>query len=350
MIQRLRSQHSGGVFVDPITISAMKTLVFDSHSYDQTFLNAANRGRHELVYTQAQLDSTTAAMANGFEAVCLFVNDQACEQVIKQLAAAGVRVIVQRSTGYNNIDLVAAKQHGIAVMRVTSYSPYSVAEHAVALLMTLNRRVHRAFNRTREFNFRLAGLMGRDIHGSCVGVVGTGKIGAVFARIMHGFGCSLLGYDAREHPDCLELGMAYVPLEELLARSDIISLHTPLTPETRHMINASSLALMKPSVFLINTSRGDLVDTHALIEVIQQGGIAGVGLDVYEEEEGKFFRDLSDLPMDDETLARLVSFPNVLVTGHQAFFTENAVSTICATTIQNLTDMEEGRTNPNRLA
>lgn len=327
----------------------MKTLVFDAHSYDQTFLNEANQGRHELVYTQAQLDSTTAVMAEGFEAVCLFVNDRADEKVIERLAAGGVRVIVQRSTGYNNIDLAAAKRHGMRVLRVTSYSPHSVAEHAVALLMTLNRRVHRAFNRTREFNFRLAGLMGRDIHGSCVGVVGTGKIGAVFARIMHGFGCTLLGYDAREHPDCLALGMEYMALDELLARSDIISLHTPLTPETHHLINARSLGLMKRSAYLINTSRGGLVDTDALIRVIERGEIAGVGLDVYEEEEGKFFRDLSDRPMNDETLARLVSFPNVLVTGHQAFFTENAVGTICETTIQNLTDSEEGRTNANAL-
>ena len=256
----------------------MKTLVFDAHSYDRTFLDAANRGRHELIYTQAQLDHTTAAMAEGFEAVCLFVNDHADERVMARLASAGVRVIVQRSTGHNNIDLTAAQRHGIRVMRVTSYSPYSVAEHAVALLMTLNRRVHRSFNRTREFNFRLAGLMGRDIHGSTVGVVGTGQIGSVFARILHGFGCSLLGHDARQHPDCLALGMKYVPLEELLANSDIISLHAPLTPETHHLINARTLALVKPDAFLINTSRGGLVDTDALIAVLQRGAITGVGL------------------------------------------------------------------------
>lgn len=329
--------------------ATMKTLVFDAHSYDRTFLDGANQGRHELTYTQAQLDDTTASMAEGFGAVCLFVNDRASEPVIARLAAGGVRVIVQRSTGFNNIDLEAAKRHGITVMRVTSYSPFSVAEHAVALLMTLNRRVHRAYNRTREFNFRLAGLMGRDIHGSCVGVVGTGKIGSAFARIMHGFGCSLLGYDEQPHPACLELGMSYVPLDELLARADIVSLHAPLTPETRHMINARTLGLMKRDVILINTSRGGLVDTEALIHAIEHGAIAGVGLDVYEEEEGKFFRDLSDHPVNDDTLARLLSFPNVLVTGHQAFFTENAVNTICETTIQNLTDAEAGRTNANVL-
>lgn len=323
----------------------MKTLVFDAHSYDRTFLDAANQGRHELVYTQAQLDVTTAAMAQGYDAVCLFVNDRADAQVMERLAAAGVRLIVQRSTGYNNIDLAAAKHHGVAAMRVTSYSPYSVAEHAVALLMTLNRHVHRAFNRTREFNFRLAGLLGRDIHGSRVGVVGTGRIGAAFASIMRGFGCTLLGHDKIQNPDCLALGMKYVPLDELLAGSDIVSLHTPLTKETHHLINARTLALMKPRAFLLNTSRGGLVDTEALIAAIERGALAGVGLDVYEEEEGKFFRDLSDHPMNDDVLARLISFPNVLVTGHQAFFTEQAVATIAETTIQNLTDHEEGRAN-----
>lgn len=327
----------------------MKTLVFDAHSYDQTFLDAANRGRHDLIYTQAQLDLTTAAMAEGFAAVCLFVNDRATEPVISRLAAAGVKAIVQRSTGYNNVDLAAAKQHGLSVMRVSSYSPFSVAEHAVALLMTLNRRTHRAFNRTREFNFRLAGLMGHDIHGSTVGVVGTGRIGSAFARIMHGFGCALLGHDSHPHPDCLQLGMKYVPLDDLLAQSDIVSLHAPLTPETHHLIDARALGLMKASAFLINTSRGGLVDTEALIAAIGRGAIAGVGLDVYEEEEGKFFRDLSDRPMNDEALSRLVSFPNVLVTGHQAFFTRNAFTTICETTIANLTDAEAGRTNANAL-
>ena len=328
----------------------MKTLVFDSHSYDNTFLDAANAGRHELVYTQAQLDVHTAAMAEGFDAVCLFVNDRANAQVLERLAAAGVRMIAQRSTGYNNIDLEAAKHLGIAVMRVGHYSPNSVAEHAVALLMTLNRRVHRAFNRTREFNFRLAGLMGRDIHGSCVGVVGTGKIGAIFARIMHGFGCSLLGHDVKPNPECIALGMEYVPLAELLSRSDIISLHAPLTPQTWHLINAESLAMVKRDAFIINTSRGGLIDTEALTQAVQSGAIAGVGLDVYEEEEGKFFRDLSDRPMSDDTLARLMSFPNVLITGHQAFFTVDAVTTICETTIQNLTDFESGKTNANTLA
>jgi D-lactate dehydrogenase len=327
----------------------MRALVYDTHSYDQTFLNAANAGRHRLDYTTAQLDAQTAALAEGYDAVCLFVNDRADAATLERLAAGGVRMIAQRSTGFNNIDLAAAQALGITAMRVGYYSPYAVAEFAVGLLQTLNRRIHRAYNRTREFNFRLAGLLGQDIHGRTVGVVGTGKIGAIFARIMRGFGCPLLGYDVRENPECLELGMEYVPLDELLRRSDIVSLHVPLMPETRHLINRETLAIMKPGVMLINTSRGGLIDTAALIEAIEQHRIGAVGLDVYEEEEGKFFRDLSEFVMDDEVLARLMTFPNVLLTSHQAFFTQEAMTTIAETTIRNITDFEEGRANENVL-
>jgi len=327
----------------------MKVLVYDTHSYDRTFLDEANGGRHQLDYTAAQLDQQTAALAEGYDAVCLFVNDHASAPVLARLAAGGVRVIVQRSTGYNNIDLAAAAEHGITAMRVSFYSPYAVAEHAVALLMTLNRRIHRAYNRTREFNFRIAGLLGRDIHGTTVGVVGTGKIGAIFARIMRGFGCELIGYDVRENPECHELGMRYVELGELWPACDIVSLHAPLTPETHHLVNADSLARMKPGAFLINTSRGGLVDTEALIAALGNGHLAGVGLDVYEEEAGKFFRDLSDAPMSDDTLARLMTFPNALVTGHQAFFTQEAVTTIAETTIRNLDDFAAGRESDNTL-
>jgi D-lactate dehydrogenase len=327
----------------------MRVLVYDMHSYDRTFLDAANGGRHSIDYTIAQLDQQTAALADGHDAVCLFVNDHATEPVMARLAAGGVRAIAQRSTGFNNLDLAAAERHGITCMRVGYYSPYAVAEFAVALLQTLNRRVHRAYNRTREFNFRLAGLLGRDIHGRTVGVVGTGKIGAIFARIMHGFGCPLLGYDVRENPECRELGMEYVSLEDLLRRSDIISLHTPLMPETHHMINAETLALTKPGLMLINTSRGGLIDTEALIGFVQSGHIGAVGLDVYEEEEGKFFRDLSDAVIGDDVLARLLTFPNVLLTGHQAFFTHEAMTTIAETTIRNLSDFEAGSMNENVL-
>lgn len=327
----------------------MRVLVYDAHSYDQSFFDAANRGRHELVYSSAQLDPRSATMAQGFDAVCLFVNDFATAEVCAELARVGVRLIVQRSTGFNNIDLAACAAHGITAMRVSHYSPYSVAEHAVALLMTLNRRVHRAFNRTREFNFRLAGLMGHDVHGRTVGVVGTGKIGAIFAAIMKGFGCTLLGHDVKPEPECVALGMRYVPLDELLAASHIVSLHVPLLPATHHLINRRKLALMQPGSTLINTSRGALIDTEALIEFIGNGHLGGVGLDVYEEEQGKFFRDLSDRPMRDEELARLMTFPNVLVTGHQAFFTHEAYTTIAETTLTNLDDFAAGRSSGNVL-
>lgn len=327
----------------------MKVLVCDTHSYDRTVLDNANQGRHDLHYTPVQLTVQTAALAEGFPAVCLFVNDKADAQVLQRLAAGGTKVIVQRSTGYNNIDLAAADALGITVMRVGYYSPYSVAEHAVALLLTLNRRIHRAHNRTREFNFRLAGLMGRDIYGSTVGVVGTGKIGTIFARIMHGFGCTVLGYDVEQNPAFLEQGLTYTTLDELLQRSDIVSLHVPLVPQTHHLINATTLGQMKAGAYLINTSRGGLIDTAALLDAITSGHLAGVGLDVYEEEAGKFFRDLSDQPMSDDVLARLISFPNVIVTGHQAFFTEQAMATIAETTIDNLSDFEAGRRNENTL-
>jgi D-lactate dehydrogenase len=327
----------------------MRVLVYDTHSYDKTFLDAANDGRHELEYTTAQLDAQTAALAQGFDAVCLFVNDQADERAMERLAAGGVRMIAQRSTGFNNLDLAAAARLGVTCMRVGYYSPYAVAEFAVGLLQTLNRRIHRAYNRTREFNFRLAGLLGHDIHGRTVGVIGTGKIGAIFARIMLGFGCPVLAYDVRENPECVAMGVRYVQLDELLRTSDIISLHVPLMPQTQHLINAQTLALMKPGVMIINTSRGGLIDTEALIDAIAAGRVAAVGLDVYEEEEGKFFRDLSDEVMDDEVLARLMTFPNVLLTSHQAFFTHEAMTTIAETTVQNLTDFAEGRENTNLL-
>lgn len=327
----------------------MRVLAYDVHSYDREFLEAANGGRHELHFTVTQLDPRTAMLARGFPAVSIFVNDDASAETLERLAEGGTRLIAQRSTGFNNIDLAVAERLGITCMRVSAYSPHAVAEFAVSLLLTVNRRIHRAYNRTREFNFRLGGLLGRDIHGKTVGVVGTGKIGLVFATILKGFGCGLLGYDVAQNLGCVALGMRYVPLQELLAASDIVSLHAPLTPQTHHLINAESLACMKLGAILINTSRGGLIDTEALIEALRAGRLQGVGLDVYEEEEGKFFKDLSDKVMTDDTLARLMTFGNVLVTGHQAFFTEEAFRTITETTIRNITDFEEGRSNENVL-
>ena len=328
----------------------MRVLVSDAHSYDRTFLAAANQQTgYDLVFLESKLDLQTVALAQGCQAICCFVNDDLSRPVLERLSEGGTRAIALRCTGFNNVDLAAAQELGITVMRVSAYSPYAVAEHAVALLMTLNRHTHRAYNRTREFNFRLAGLLGRDLHGSTVGVLGTGKIGLAFASIMRGFGCQLLGYDPVENPLCLELGMVYTPLQELLTRSDIVSLHLPLIPQTRHMINSDALAWMKPGSFLINTSRGALIDTEALIEVLRTGRLGGVGLDVYEEEEGKFFQDLSNRAMDDDLLARLMTFPNVLITGHQAFFTQQAVTTIAETTLRNLSDFAAGRSNENVL-
>ena len=327
----------------------MRTLVYDTHSYDRTFLDVANAGRHALEYTTAQLDAKTAALAQGFDAVCLFVNDHADAAVMAALAAVGVRVIVLRSTGYNNLDLAAAEQHGIACYRVRDYSPHSVAEFAVALLQTLNRKTHRAYNRTREYNFRLAGLLGRDLHGQTVGVVGTGRIGAIFARIMLGFGCRVLAYDVAPDSEVRALGATYAPLDRMLAESDILSLHVPLVPETHHLLDAAALARCKRGVIIVNTSRGKLIDTDSLIDALQAGHVGGVALDVYEEEEGKFFRDLSEHVLDDEVLARLMTFPNVLLTSHQAFFTEEAMTTISATTIANLDAGAAGVPNANRL-
>jgi D-lactate dehydrogenase len=330
----------------------MDVLVYDTKKYDRETLQAANADAgapHKLVFVESLLNERTASLADGFPAVSLFVNDDASAPVLERLAHSGVRLITLRSTGFNNVDLDAAARCGLTVMRVANYSPYAVAEFAVALLLAVNRKLHRAHNRTREGNFALDGLQGYDIHGKTVGVIGTGRIGAIFARIMQGFGVTLLGYDLTPHLECLALGMRYVSLDALLAESDVISLHTPLLPSTYHLINAEALAKMKRGVILINTSRGALVDAEALIEALKSGHVGAVGLDVYEEEEGLFFRDRSDQIITDDVFARLMTFPNVLITGHQAFFTYEALAQIAATTIRNLSDFEAGRHNENVL-
>lgn len=327
----------------------MHVLVYGTRPYDQEHLEVANRGVHELTFTPASLDEQTAALAQGFPAICCFVDDDVSAAVLQQLAAGGTKLVTLRSTGFNNVDLNAAEEYGITVMRVSYYSPYAVAEFAVGLILALNRKIHRAYNRTRENNFLLTGLLGFDIHGKTVGIAGTGKIGATLARIMTGFGCTLLGYDLYHNQDCIDLGMRYVSPEELFAESDIISLHLPLTPQTHHFVNAASIARMQRGTMLINTSRGGLVDTEALIEGLKNGQVGAVGLDVYEEEEELYFHDLSDQIMTDDVFARLVTFPNVLVTGHQAFFTREALTTICETTIRNISDFAAGRENENVL-
>jgi D-lactate dehydrogenase len=329
----------------------MKVAVFSTRNYDRQFLDAAKaEGKHELIYFETELEPKTALLADGCPAICAFVNDDLGAETLKLLAAQGVRFIALRCTGFNNVDLKAAAALGIQVARVTVYSPYSVAEYAAALILTLNRKLYRAYNRVRDDNFSLEGLMGFDLHGRTVGVVGTGKIGRVFAQIMQGFGCHLLGYDPYPNPEFEAIGdVRYASLEELLANSDIISLHCPLTKENYYLINQETIAQMKPGTMLINTSRGKLIDTKAAIEGIKSGKIGCLGIDVYEEEDSLFFQDLSDTIIQDDTFQLLQSFPNVVVTGHQAFFTSDAISQICEATIANLSDFEAGRDCPNVL-
>jgi D-lactate dehydrogenase len=321
----------------------MKVAVFSTKQYDRKFLSDANANtNHELIFFSAPLEPNTAPLAVGCPVVCLFVNDNANAQTLEILAAGGTRLIALRCTGYNNVDLDAAAELGIQVVRVTYYSPYSVAEHAAGLVMMLNRKLYKAYNRVRDDNFALDGLMGFDIHGSTVAVIGTGKIGQCFAQIMQGFGCHLLGYDVYQNPACLEMGMQYGDLAEVLAAADIISLHCPLLPSTYHLINQDTIQHMKPGVMLINTSRGGLVDTQAVIDGIKSGRIGYFGTDVYEEEADLFFEDLSDCVIQDDVFQLLQSFSNVVITAHQAFFTRDAVTTICETTLRSITEFEQG--------
>jgi D-lactate dehydrogenase len=315
----------------------MRVAVFSTHPYDRQFLDRANAaGRHELVFLEARLDASTVGAAAGCDAVCAFVNDRLDAAVLDALRHLGTRLVALRCAGFNNVDLRVAAALGIAVGRVPEYSPYAVAEHTAALVLTLNRKIHRAHARVREGNFQLEGLLGFDLHGRTVGIVGTGKIGECFARIMAGFGCALLAFDPKPNPAVAALGARYVPLAELLAGSDIVSLHCPLTPATRHLIDANALATLKRGAMLVNTSRGAVVDTRATIAALKEGRLGALGLDVYEEEADLFFRDLSDEVLHDDVFARLLTFPNVIVTAHQAFFTEDALTAIAETTLANL--------------
>jgi D-lactate dehydrogenase len=320
----------------------VKIAVFSTKPYDRQALDSANRWGHDLTYFEARLTPDTAPLARGFETVCPFVNDQLSSDVIEMLAADGLRLLALRSAGFNHVDLAAAERMNVTVARVPAYSPYAVAEHAVGLILTLNRKLHRAYIRVREGNFALEGLLGFDMHGKCVGVVGTGKIGAVFARIMCGFGCTVLAHDLQQAEDVLELGVRYVTLDELFRSADIIALHLPLMPATHHLIDAAAIARMKGGVMLINTSRGGLVDTRAVIDGLKSGKVGALGLDVYEEEADLFFEDLSSSVIQDDVFARLLTFPNVLITGHQGFFTREALTNIAETTLANVTSFEQG--------
>jgi len=320
----------------------MKIAVFSAQPYDRQFLDAANVAEgHELHYFEVALGPESIALAAGFEAVCIFVNDVADAGVLTALQAGGTGLVALRCTGFNNVDLAAASRLGLKVVRVVDYSPHSVAEHAVALLLAINRKTHRAYNRTRDSNFSLDGLMGFDLHGKTAAVLGTGKIGRVFARIMVGFGCKVIGHDPFPSKEFEALGGRYAARHEFATDADIISLHCPLTPENRHIVNARTLAGLKRGALLVNTSRGALVDTNAAIEALKSGQLGGLGLDVYEQEAGVFFRDLSSTIVTDDVLQRLISFPNVIVTGHQAFFTREAISTISETTLRSASEFAE---------
>jgi len=327
----------------------MKVALFSIRDYERKVFERANVALHELRFISERLTPLTASAAKGCRVVCCFANDQVNEAVIAEFAALGVGLICLRSAGYNHVDLEAAKKYGIPVVRVPNYSPFAVAEHATALLLSLNRKVHKAFNRVRELNFSLDGLVGFDLHGKTVGVIGGGRIGKVFARIMKGFGCEVLIYDKSQDREGSELAR-YVTLEELLKSSDVVSLHVPLTPETLHLLNGERIALMKPGAIIINTGRGALIDTRALISALKLKKIGGAGLDVYEEEDGVFFRDLSGAGIDDDILARLLTFPNVLVTAHQGFLTIEALHEIARTTMENITHFEIGRDLIHRVA
>ncbi|MFF8843359.1 2-hydroxyacid dehydrogenase [Streptomyces sp. NPDC015127] len=321
----------------------------DERNYLESAFNEAFEGAHTLRCLELFLDKDTVPIASGYESVLTSVNDTLDAEVLGALAAGGTRLIAQRSTGYNNIDLRAAGDCGLAVSRVSYYSPESVAEFAWALALTVNRRIVRAVIRAREFDFRLDGLMGRDFHSRTAGILGTGKIGTAFARIARGFGMRLLGHDIDKNPECLALGMRYVAPEQLFAESDLISLHVPLLPETHHIVNEDALARMKDDAILVNSSRGGLVDTDALIATLRAGRLDGVGLDVYEEEAAWFHLDKSLEVMTDDALARLMTFNNVVVTSHQAFFTQDAVGQIVAATVQNVRDHLDRRSGPNTL-
>jgi len=330
----------------------MRVAIFGARSYDRHHLGAANeRHGHELVFFDAGLDITTAPLARGAGAVCAFVNDRLDAEVLAALKEHGVGLVALRCAGFNNVDLAAAEALGLPVVRVPAYSPHAVAEFTVGLLLALDRKIHRAWARTREDNFTLDGLVGRNLHGRVVGVVGTGRIGALVAKILKcGFGCKVLAADPQPNAEVESMGVRYVPREELLATAEIVTLHCPLTPGTRHLIDADMLERARPGMVLVNTSRGALVDTPALIEALKSRRLGGVALDVYEQEGDLFFRDLSGEIMEDDVFARLTSFPNVLVTGHQAFLTEEALDAIAETTLASISAAERGEKLEHRLS
>ena len=328
----------------------MIVTVFSTKPYDRAYLQSAAGALHRLKFVESRLTHETATLAKGSAAVCAFVNDQVDEAVLKVFSELGIRIVALRSAGFNNVDLAAARRLGIAVTRVPAYSPEAVSEHAVALILSLNRNIHRAYARVREGNFALEGLLGFNLHGRTVGIVGTGRVGAGVARIMLGFGCKVIAYDVIPNTACASMGVSYTTLETLLAEADIVSLHCPLTAETRHMIDAAAIGAMKRGAMLINTSRGGMIDTAAVIQGLKSGAIGHLGLDVYEEEEDLFFEDKSSEVIQDDAFERLLMFSNVLVTGHQGFFTVEALTAIAETTMANLSSFETTGMADNQIA
>lgn len=329
----------------------MNILFFGTKSYDKEFFEMLLKsGRYhdlEITFIEPKLEPETARLADGYEAVCAFVNMDLSEKTIRTLAKCGVKLVLMRCAGFNNVDLDVAKECGITVMRVPGYSPEAVAEHAMALVLTADRHMHKAYIKCRENNFNLAGLMGVNLYGKTAGIVGTGKIGAAMAKICHGFGMRVIGYDL--YPNKSLDFVEYVDFEHLLAESDLISLHCPLTEENYHMINEDTIGKMKDGVMLVNTSRGALIKTEDLIQGIRDGKFFAVGLDVYEEETGTVYEDMSDTILEHSTMARLLSFPNVMVTSHQGFFTQEAMEAISQTTLDNALAFVEGKKNGNEL-
>ena len=329
----------------------MKVAVFSAKPYDKKFLQQANqKHNHELKFFTPNLNSETVDLATGFEAVCVFVNDRLDANIINTLHKKGIRLIALRCAGYDNVDLDAAQELGMVVVRVPAYSPYAVAEHAIALILTLNRKIHRAYNRAREGNFALNGLLGFDLHGRTVGIIGTGKIGRLAGKILHGFGCRVLAYDLYPNEEFAHNYGEYVALEKLLQQSDIISLHCPLTEQTHHLIDDKAISIMKTGVMLVNTSRGGLIDTQAVIKGLKSKQIGYLALDVYEQESNIFFEDMSGEIIQDDLFERLLTFPNVIITGHQAFFTVDALTNIAQTTLSNITEIEQNKDCLNEVS
>lgn len=327
----------------------MRVAFFDTHPFEKDAFEAVDHS-HQVTYFESRLTESTASLAKDFPCVCAFANDRLNHEVLSTLQQGGVQLIALRSAGFNHVDLISAKKLGLKVVRVPEYSPYAIAEHVVALIQTLNRKTHRAYNRVREGNFSLSGLVGFDLHAKTIGIVGTGRIGKVLARIMQGFGTQILLFDLM--PDekfAKEINAKYVSLKELLNLSDIISLHVPLTPKTKHFIDEAALQMMKKGVMIINTGRGALIDSKALIGALKSGQVGAAGLDVYEEEEGVFFQDLSGKILTDEVLLRLLSFPNVLITSHQGFLTQEALNNIAQTTLNNISAFDNHQELVNQV-